>query len=314
MPFLGAHLSIVGGLPRAVERARATGCEALQIFTKSTGQWRARPIGDAEAEAFRAAVALSGLHAVTAHASYLINVASVDPALRARSMAGLEEELDRAARLGLDALVLHPGSAADDGGLVRVADAVGELLARRGSAAPMLLLEHTAGQGSNLGHRFEHLATVLALLDWTPHVGICLDTCHLVAAGYDLASASGYAETFREFERVVGLDRVKLFHLNDSKAPLASRVDRHTHVGEGHVGTHGFARLVNDSRFAQLPMLLETPKSCGRARTPPDRDPLDVRNLKRLRRLMTAGALRTPPLRSAGSARRVATRRRRARP
>lgn len=314
MPFLGAHLSIAGGFPRAVERARATGCDVLQIFTKSTGQWRARPLGDAEVTAFRDAVSESGLRVVAAHASYLINVASVDPDLRARSIAALDEELGRAELLGLDALVVHPGSAADHDGLRRVASAVGGLVARRGPAGPLLLLEHTAGQGSNLGYRFEHLATVLDLLDWTPRVGVCLDTCHLLAAGYDLTSECGYGETFHAFERILGLGRLKLFHLNDSRTPLASRIDRHAHIGEGYLGRDAFARLLNDARFATLPMLIETPKSLGRCAPPVDRDPLDVRNLARLRRLMTAANLRRPRPRNAGFAPRAAMHPARGRP
>lgn len=285
MPHLGAHLSIAGGLPRAVERANATGCDALQIFTKSVGQWRARPLAAAEVDAFRAAVAGSRLKAgVLAHASYLINLAAEAPALREQSVLALGEEIDRAERLGLLGLVLHPGSGTEADGLPRIADGLSRLLRARPDGQTMVLLEHTAGQGTNLGHRFEHLRTILHLMPDNRRVGICLDTCHLVAAGYDLVSEAGYEETFRQFETIVGFDRLKAFHVNDSKKPLGSRVDRHEHIGQGHVGLAAFGRLVNDPRFAQLPMLLETAKEDGTSKALVD--PWDAMNLGALRALV----------------------------
>jgi deoxyribonuclease-4 len=316
MPYLGAHLSIAGGFPRAVARAEATGCEALQIFTKSTGQWRARPIGDQEIRAFRDAVGRSRLRSCVAHANYLVNLASVDRVLRQRSTEALAEELDRADALGLDGLVFHPGSAADPDALHRVADAMGAILASRSSDA-LLLIEHTAGQGACLGHRFEHLATILDRLAWTPRVGICLDTCHLVAAGYELRTPRGYRETFRAFEAIVGLDRLKVMHVNDSKMPPGSRIDRHAHIGTGYVGLEGFTRLMNDRRFAGLPMVIETEKAGGRRTPPRDCDPLDVDNLSRLRGVMkraTAAARRRPPPRTGECAPLVSRRPSRGRP
>jgi deoxyribonuclease-4 len=292
MPLLGAHMSIAGGLPRAVDRAEASGCEALQIFTKSTGQWRARPLPPEEVALFRRRLEETGIHPVVAHNSYLINVASASPALRDQSIAALGDELDRADALGLQALVMHPGSyttGSEPQGLELIGRAIGDLLLARPRSKTMILLEHTAGQGTNLGHRFEHLATILARVDGSPRVGVCLDTCHLLAAGYDICSDAGYEATFRELDRVVGIDRIRAFHLNDSKKPCGSRVDRHEHIGKGCLGLPTFARLLNDRRFAALPMLLETPKlETAESRRRSDADPWDMRNLRALRRLLPA--------------------------
>jgi deoxyribonuclease-4 len=289
MPKLGAHLSIAGGLPRAIDRARATRCEALQIFTKSVGQWRARPIPDEEAALFRAGAAESGLP-IVAHNSYLINIAAADRALRQKSIDALTEEIDRAELLGLDGLVMHPGSytsGSETRGLQLIAAGLAGILRRRPRVKVRILLEHTAGQGTNLGHRFEHLATIIEALDGSPRIGVCLDTCHLLTSGYDLCSAEGYEATFAAFDRLIGLDRLALFHLNDSKKPCGSRVDRHEHIGKGCLGLAPFRRLVTDLRFASLPMLLETPKlDTPESRRRSDADPWDQRNLRTLRRLM----------------------------
>jgi deoxyribonuclease-4 len=283
-------VSIAGGLPRAVDRAVASGCESLQVFTKSVGQWRARPLPPEEIAEFRARVARAGLHPVLAHNSYLINLAAASPALRAQSIAALADELDRAEALGLDGLVMHPGaytSGTEASGLDLIAQALRQILEARPRGRTMVLLEHTAGQGTNLGHCFEHLSTILERLDGSPRVGVCLDTCHLLAAGYDVVSESGYRSTFRQFDRTVGLDRLKAFHLNDSKRPRGSRVDRHEHIGKGHLGLDTFRRLVNDRRFAGLPMLLETPKlDTPESRRRSDVDPWDARNLRTLRKLI----------------------------
>ena len=290
MPRLGAHLSIGGGLPRAVDRAVASRCEALQIFTKSAGQWRARVLPEDEIVLFRRTVADTGIHPVVAHNSYLINIAAAAPALREQSQAALLEEYDRADALGLQGLVMHPGSyttGSEAEGIRLIASGLRTLLRARPRAAPLILLEHTAGQGTNLGHRFEHLAEILALVDGSPRVGVCLDTCHLLTAGYDICSEEGYVHTFRELDRLVGLDRIKVFHLNDSKKPCGSRVDRHEHIGKGCLGLEPFRRILTDSRFAGLPMLLETPKlDTPESRRKSDVDPWDARNLRTLRRLM----------------------------
>ena len=263
MPRLGAHLSIAGGLPRAVDRAEASGCQALQIFTKSAGQWRARELPPEEIALFRRRVRQTKIGPVVAHNSYLINLAAADAALRTKSLDSLGDELDRAEALGLDGLVMHPGSytsGSEAGGLKLIADGLADVLASRPQGKTKILLEHTAGQGTNLGHRFEHLAAIIDMLGGSPRVGVCLDTCHLLAAGYDICSSEGYAATFKQFGRIVGFARLKAFHLNDSKKPCASRVDRHEHIGKGCIGLPPFRRLLNDPRFAKLPMLLETPK------------------------------------------------------
>jgi deoxyribonuclease IV len=283
-------MSIAGGLPRAVDRAEAAGCEALQIFTKSAGQWRARPLPAEEIGLFRRRVEETGIHPVVAHNSYLINIAAASPALRAQSMASLGEELDRAEALGLDGLVMHPGSytsGTPEIGLRLIADGLRELLEARAKGRTMILLEHTAGQGTNLGHRFEHLAEIIERLDGSPRVGVCLDTCHLLTAGYDLCTPRGYRATFKEFDRVVGVGRIRAFHLNDSKKPCGSRVDRHEHIGKGCLGLEPFRMLLNDRRFAKLPMLLETPKlETPESRRRTDLDPWDARNLRTLRKLL----------------------------
>lgn len=290
MPRLGAHMSIAGGLPRAVDRAAASRCEALQIFTKSAGQWKARELPAEEVLLFRRRLEETGIHPVVAHNSYLINLAAASPALRAQSVAALGEELDRAELLGLDGLVMHPGSytsGTEEEGLRLIAEGLASLLADRPGAKTMVLLEHTAGQGTNLGHRFEHLAALLDALNHSPRVGVCLDTCHLLTAGYDLCSDEGYEDTFRQFDRLIGLDRIRVFHLNDSKKPCGSRVDRHEHIGRGCLGLEPFRRLLNDPRFRGLPMLLETPKletTASKRRS--DVDPWDARNLRTLRQLI----------------------------
>lgn len=277
-------MSIAGGLPRAIARARLHGCESLQIFTKSVGQWGARPIPSEEAAAFQQDAAQSGVAPIVAHASYLINLASADVDLRGRSIESFGEELDRAEMLGLLGVVIHPGAGPEPDGLVRIADALLHVLAQRPRQRAMALLEHTAGQGTCLGWRFEHLARIIELTGATARVGVCLDTCHLLAAGYDIRTEEGYRRTFGDFDRVVGFDRVRVVHLNDSKKPLGSRVDRHEHIGKGHIGLETFGRLLNDSRFAGMPMLIETEKSREGARVLVD--PLDAMNLKTLRELI----------------------------
>src|SRR4051812_45079309 len=290
MPRLGAHLSIAGGLPRAVDRAEASGCEALQIFTKSAGQWRAREIPPDEIALFKRRVRETGIGPVVAHNSYLINLAAADEALREKSNASLCEELDRAEALGLDGLVMHPGSytsGTEQAGLRMIAEGLAAIFESRPEARTRILLEHTAGQGTNLGHRFEHLAEIIERLNGSRRVGVCLDTCHLIAAGYDIRSQQGYDDTFRAFGRVVGFSRLKAFHFNDSKKPCGSRVDRHEHIGKGWLGLAPFRRILNDPRFAKLPMLLETPKvDTPQTRKRSDVDPLDKMNLDVLRALL----------------------------
>ena len=285
-------MSVAGGLPLAVDRALLHRCEALQIFAKNANQWRGRDVPRAEIRDFRARVKASGIFPVVSHASYLINLATTLPGLRRQSIEAMADELDRAEALGLFGVVLHPGcytagSVAE--GLGLVAEALHALLRERRRGRTMVLLEHTAGQGTSLGATFEQLASIIAMMKGHRRVGVCLDTCHLIASGYDLSTPDAYASTFARFGEVVGFDRLKMFHLNDSKRPLGSRVDRHTHIGEGFLGLEPFRRIVNDPRFRGLPMLLETPKEESRSPTKVALDRLDERNLGILRALVRAG-------------------------
>jgi deoxyribonuclease-4 len=284
-------MSVAGGLPRAVERGVVHGCDAMQIFAKNANQWRGRHLPPEEIRAFRLLVKQSGIAPVVSHASYLINLATANRGLHTQSMEAMGDELDRAEALGLLGVVLHPGCYTDGSeahGLALIADGLDLLLRDRRRGRTMVILEHTAGQGTSLGATFEQLATIIGLMKASRRVGVCLDTCHLLASGYDIASPEGYARTFKDFGRIVGFDRLKAFHMNDSKRPLGSRVDRHTHIGEGCVGLDAFGRIVNDRRFEGLPMLLETPKSEGKATGPIVADPLDVKNLSTLRGLVKA--------------------------
>jgi deoxyribonuclease IV len=296
MPRIGAHMSIGGGLPRAVDRAVVHGCETLQIFTKSAGQWRARPLPDDEVALFRRRVDQTQMAPVVAHASYLINLAARAEPLRSRSIESLCEELDRADTLGLMGLVLHPGACtggSDLEGLSGIAAALHIVMTRRPAGHAMVLLEHTAGTGTILGHRFEQLAMILERMPDPGRVGVWLDTCHLLAAGYDITKREGYEETFAQFDKYLGLHRLKGFHMNDSKRPLGSRIDRHEHIGKGCVGLEPFRWILNDPRFAGLPMILETPKTEGRSIARTEIDPLDAMNLATLRRLR-APSVRRP--------------------
>jgi deoxyribonuclease IV len=298
-PLLGAHVSVAGGLPLAVDRAVAHGCDAFQIFAKNANQWRGRILPGEEVAEFRAKVKKARLAPVVSHASYLINLATGSAALRRQSIDSMADEIDRAEALGLLGVVLHPGcytSGSEAEGLSLIADALLELFAARRQGKTMVILEHTAGQGTSLGSTFEQIASIIGKTGDHKRIGVCLDTCHLLASGYDISSPEGYAETFKQFERLIGVPRLKVFHLNDSKRPLASRVDRHEHIGKGHLGLEPFRRIVNDPRFRGLPMLLETPKEEGRAgrgrRTNRGRrgavavDRFDARNLRTLRRLL----------------------------
>jgi deoxyribonuclease-4 len=283
-------MSVAGGLPRAVERAVVHRCQALQIFAKNASQWRGRPLPPEEIRAFRAMVKASGIDPVVSHGSYLINLASTLPPLRQQSLEAMGDELDRAEALGLLGVVLHPGCytvGSEAEGLTLIAEGLLELLAARRRGTTMILLEHTAGQGTSLGATFEQLASIIAKMNEHRRVGVCLDTCHLLASGYDICSPEGYASTFKQFGRLVGFERLKAFHLNDSKKPLGSRVDRHEHIGQGCLGLEPFRRIVNDRRFRGLPMLLETPKDEGRSPNKIELDRFDERNLNALRALIS---------------------------
>ncbi|MEZ4600695.1 MAG: deoxyribonuclease IV [Syntrophotaleaceae bacterium] len=259
MPLLGAHVSISGGVSKAFARAEELGINAMQIFTKNANRWQAKPLPAEEIEGFAAAWRQSSVASVVAHDSYLINLAAPEGETRSRSLLAFLDEMQRCAALGIPHLVMHPGAHLGDGetaGLQRIANAFRTLFAE---APPKVtvLLENTAGQGSCLGHRFEHLASLMELVP-AGRFAVCFDTCHALAAGYDLTSAEGYHRTLTEFDRIIGIDRIAAFHLNDSKKGLGSRVDRHAHIGEGAVPLEVFRALMRDERFQEVPKLLET--------------------------------------------------------
>lgn len=260
--LLGAHVPTAGGLARAPAHGDAIGATAVQIFTRNQVQWRARPIADDEAAAFRAARAASGVRTVLAHASYLVNLASPDEELRARSRAAFTADLERCHALEIPYLVFHPGAhmgAGEAAGLRALVDSLDRILEQADGLRVMPLIEVTAGQGSTLGGRFEHVAEALARVRRPERLGVCLDTCHLFAAGYDIATADGYEHTFAQLERLVGCERVRACHLNDAKKGLGSRLDRHAPIGEGTLGVDVFRRLLRDPRLQDRPMVLETP-------------------------------------------------------
>ena len=285
-------MSVAGGVSKAVDRAVVHGCEALQIFTRNANQWRGKPLDPAEVRLFRERIDQTGITPVVSHASYLINLATTFPLLREQSIAAFVDEIDRAEALGLLGVVIHPGTCTagpDNDALRLIAEAIRAAFKARPRGRTMVLLEHTAGQGRTLGHRFEHLAAVIRHLRGSTRVGVCLDTCHLVAAGYDIATEAGYRDTFEQFDRIVGIERLRAFHANDSKRPCGSRVDRHEHIGQGCLGLEPFRRLLHDARFEGLPLLIETEKTHGAEKKGAIvADPLDVRNLETLRRLRTA--------------------------
>ena len=282
MPLLGAHQSIAGGYYKAVETAAELGMDCVQIFTKNNNQWKGKPLTDVDINLFREAIARTGIRMPCAHDSYLINLASADETLWTRSLDAFVVELERAEALGLAGVVMHPGScvgASEADSIARVIAGLRNSIERTDGHSIEIWIEATAGQGSSLGHRFEHLRAILDGLDMHPRVGICIDSCHVFAAGYPLSSPTDYAETMRQFDEIVGIDRIRAFHLNDSKRALGSRVDRHEHIGKGHLGREAFRNILNDKRFAGIPMYMETPKGTANGRS------FDATNLATLRRL-----------------------------
>ena len=261
---LGAHESIAGGMYKAFDRAQSAGCDALQIFVKPNRAWAVKPLTKKDIDLFRAKAVDTDVQPVVGHASYLLNLGTPDAILWKKSIDTLIVELERCEALGIPYLVLHPGShvgTGEEAGLARVAQALGEVHAGTPGLHARILLETTAGQGSSLGYRFEHLAWLMDNAPDGERLGVCLDTCHVFAAGYELRTPGGYAATMGEFDRVVGLEQLKAVHLNDSKGDLGSRKDRHNHIGKGYIGLEGFRHILNDARLAGLPALLETPKS-----------------------------------------------------
>ena len=283
MSILGAHMSIAGGYHKSVEAAARCAMDCVQLFTKNNNQWKAKDISEAEAKAFRDSLANLKITHPIAHDSYLINLAAPDDELWRKSIDAFAIELRRADQLGIPYVVTHPGSytsTSEAVGLKRIVAAIDEVHAQTEGVTAQCLLETTAGQGTNLGNKFEHLAEILAGVKHAERLGVCVDTCHIFAAGYPLATPEEYAETFEKLDRAVGLKLVRAFHLNDSKKGLGSRVDRHEHIGEGMLGLEPFRHLLNDPRFKQIPMYLETNKEER------DGEEMDVVNLRTLRGLI----------------------------
>jgi deoxyribonuclease-4 len=277
-------MSIAGGVVHALRRGKEIGCDVIQLFTKNANQWCAKPLDPSAIEVFHRARDETGINPIAAHDSYLINLASPDEGLYKRSLEALWEEMQRAEALGISYLVMHPGShrgSGEEEGLYRIARGVNLLHYRGPDMQIQILLETTAGQGATLGYRFEHFARVIEMVEEDTRIGICLDTCHCFAAGYDISTAEGYEATIGALDRIIGLDRLKLIHLNDSKGAVGTKRDRHEHIGQGHLGMEPFRLLLRDKRLADLPFILETPKGKN-----PAGEDWDVVNLRLLRGLL----------------------------
>ncbi len=290
---LGAQVSVAGGLHNAFENGVAIGADTLMFYTRSNRQWRAKPISDEDAALYKeTAEAHAGrIYPAVVHANYLMNLASPEPDKWELSYKAFLDEVNRTAQLGIELMVMHPGShmeAGEEAGLKRIIHGLTEGLAETAASAPgvVVCLETMAGQGTNLGHRFEHLATLLAEVPHGGRLAVCFDTCHVFTAGYDIRTPDAYEKTMAAFDRVVGLDQIKCFHFNDSKYDLDTRRDRHEHIGRGFIGAQGFANFVNDPRWTHHPAHLETPK------TEEDENgqtiEMDPVNLETLRALITS--------------------------
>jgi deoxyribonuclease-4 len=286
-------MSIAGGLHQALLHGQSIGCETIQIFTRNSNRWQSARRTPEELERFRQTQAETGIHPVVAHAIYLINLASPDQEIRRKSDAAFREELARCHEAGIPYLVLHPGSHRETGivqGIAHIAASINRAYADHPAYVPpargsvVTLLENTAGQGATIGRTFEELAEIAAQIEDPACIGYCFDTAHGLASGYDLRTPEGYAETFARFDRVLGLDRLRCIHLNDSQYDLGAGRDRHAHIGQGHVGLEAFRMLLNDPRFADLPMLLETPRRVTDSHGEDMRE--DVENLAILRSLI----------------------------
>jgi len=284
MPKFGAHMSIAGGVDKAFDQAVETGCEAIQIFTKNNNQWKARELKEKEIERFHQRREETGIQPVVTHASYLINLGSPKDDLWEKSINALTIELERCEVLGIPHLVLHPGAHMGEGeeaGIARVSAALDRAHQALPTHKVKVALELTAGQGSALGRTFEELAAIRSSCRQPERLVVCFDTCHALAAGYDFRSESGYQDMMAQFEQVIGLDKLAVMHINDSKTDLASHVDRHTHIGEGYIGLQPFGFFINDSRLEALPFLLETPQEV--------KIESDKENLAKLRGLVGGG-------------------------
>lgn len=281
---LGAHMSIAGGIHTAVERAMSIGCTALQLFVKNSNQWKGKPLGPDDVLTYKKLLRESRIRSVVVHDTYLINLCAVDKTILRKSRLALRDELARSELIGADYLNFHPGShmgAGEHEGIKRIAESLNLVHEKTKGYGVKSVLEATAGQGTSIGYRFEHLRAIINLVEEPERMGICIDTCHVFAAGYDIATETGYEKTFNEFDDILGLGRLVAFHVNDSKRGLGSRVDRHEHIGKGRIGKNGFRLLMNDPRFRKIPKILETPKG------PELKE--DVVNLRLLRSMVWEG-------------------------
>ena len=284
MALIGAHMSIAGGLEKAFFRGQRAKCDVIQIFSRNASRWESRPLADESVKAFKKAQEITSIGAIAVHNSYLINLASSSQKIRRKSFSALLEEVRRAAILGIPYVVIHPGSHVGEGeakGIKRVVDALKRLHDKTREAPVALLIETTAGQGTNIGYRFEHLAEMINIKSGDDWLGVCLDTCHVFAAGYDFRTKDKYNSMISDFDRVIGIERLKLVHLNDSKKDLGSRVDRHEHLGRGFIGLKAFSFFLRDTRLKNRPFVIETPK--GKDENGVD---WDVRNIDLLKHMM----------------------------
>lgn len=259
--LLGAHMPVAGGLGNAVRNGKLIGCTAVQVFTSSPQQWKSKPLTDDMVSDLVQAREETEISELISHDSYLINLCSPEPMKRAQSIVGMKSEMDRCARYGIRKVVSHMGAHMGQGeeeGLKAISESLLQVLAETDESVTVCM-ETTAGQGTALLHQFEHIAKILELVKGNVRAGVCLDTCHIFVAGYDIRNAEQFAKVFADFDRLVGIDRLKVIHCNDSKKGLGSKVDRHHNLGDGEIGTEAFKWLVNDARFTQIPIILETP-------------------------------------------------------
>jgi deoxyribonuclease-4 len=281
MDLIGAHVSIAGGIHNAVDRGVKAGCGVIQVFTQNSNQWKGKAISREDATLFREKFAASGLRDVVSHDIYLINLASAPGEVQDKSLIAFKEEMERCAALGIGKIVMHPGSHNGDGeevGIRRVCEAFDLLFSQVPQFTGKVLLENTAGQGTNLGYKFAHLKAIIEGCSFPDRFGVCLDTCHAFASGYQIAEKDGYRRTFDEFDQALGLSTLMAFHLNDSKKGLGCKVDRHEHIGAGTLGLEPFRMILNDPHFSLIPKFIETPKG--------DDDHMDAANLQLLRSLL----------------------------
>ncbi len=283
-PLVGAHMSVAGGVSKSFARGEEASCRTMQIFTKNANQWKAKPLTEEEIDAFHEERKRSGIAPVVAHDSYLINIASPDEKKRGMSKRALLEEVERVETLGIDYLVMHPGAhmgTGEEEGIRTIIASLNEIHSKTEGYRMKILLETTAGQGTNLGYRFEQIEAMIEGVDDSDRLGVCVDTCHIFAAGYDLRNKEGYEKTMKELFSRFGKKKVLCVHVNDSLKPFESRVDRHAHIGEGEIGKEGFRCLMQDPRFRKVPKILETPKG--------EKMEMDLINLGLLRSFAAGG-------------------------